>query len=42
MHKLYKPNGQEVSVNENSLKYALSIGWTDKPPAKKVAKKKAK
>lgn len=42
MKKLYKPNGQEVEVNENSLAYALSLGWTEKKPAKKAAPKKAK
>ena len=37
---LYKPNGVEVQVNENSLEYALSLGWTaDKPAEKKEAKK---
>lgn len=37
MNKLYKPNGQEMLVNDNSLKHALSIGWTEKK--KKVEKK---
>lgn len=27
MHKLVKPNGVEVEVNDNSLEYALSLGW---------------
>ena len=43
MNKLYKPNGKEVEVNDNSLEYALSIGWTDKKPTtKKPVVKKAK
>lgn len=41
MHKLYKPNGQEVEVNNKSVEYALSIGWTTKKPTKKKATKKA-
>jgi hypothetical protein len=39
MNKLYKPNGKEVQVNDNSLDYALSIGWTEKNPIKKKVKK---
>jgi hypothetical protein len=39
MNKLYKPNGVEVEVNNNSLEYALSIGWTKKKPVKKAKKK---
>ena len=45
LHKLIKPSGQEVTVNDNSLEHALSIGWTKKPEkaaAKPKAKKKAK
>ncbi len=42
MNKLYKPNGKEVEVNDSSLEYALSIGWTDKKPVKKAAKKPVK
>ena len=44
MNKLYKPNGKEVEVNDNSLKHALSIGWTEKKPVTKkpVAKKPKK
>ncbi len=38
MNKLYKPNGQEVTVNDNSLEYALSIGWTKAPKKEKPAK----
>jgi len=41
MNKLYKPNGQEVEVNDNSLECALSLGWTTKKPTKKKATKKA-
>ena len=43
MQKLYKPNGREVEVNEQSLKAALALGWTKKDPTKKetaVQKKK--
>ena len=32
---LYKPSGQAVKVNDNSLAYALSIGWTKRKPKKK-------
>ena len=42
MHTLYKQNGQEVKVNDNSLSFALSLGWSKKPPAKASAKKPAK
>ncbi len=42
MNKLYKPNGKEVIVNDNSLEYALSLGWNDKKPVKKAAKKPVK
>ena len=40
MNTLYKPNGKEVTVNDNSLEYALSIGWNDKKPVKKAEPKK--
>lgn len=26
-----KPNGKEIDINENSVPYALSIGWKPKP-----------
>ena len=43
MNKLYKPNGTPITVNDNSLEYALSIGWTKSDPkAKKESKKPAK
>ena len=43
MNKLYKPNGKEMTVNDNSLAYALSIGWTKEDPnAKKEVKKPKK
>ena len=42
MHKLYKPNGTEMNVNDSSLKHALSIGWTKESPIKKATKKPAK
>ena len=38
MHKLYKKNGTEVEVNDNSLAYALSLGWTKANPTKKAVK----
>ena len=42
MNKLYKPDGTEVTVNDNSLEYALSIGWTKTKPTKKAPKKTKK
>ena len=40
MHTLYKKNGSQVKVNDDSLEYALSIGWSKKKPTvKKVVKK---
>jgi len=42
MNKLYKPNGVEVTVNDKSLPYALSIGWTVKKPTKAAPKKPQK
>ena len=38
MNKLYKPSGQEVTVNDNSLEYALSIGWSKTDPTKSTKK----
>lgn len=40
MNKLYKPSGAEVKVNDRSLEFALSLGWTGKKPTKKRAPKK--
>ena len=34
MHNLIKPNGILIAVNDNSLAYALSLGW--KKEASKV------
>ena len=42
MNTLYKKDGTKVEVNDNSLEYALSIGWTAKNPVKKSPKKPAK
>lgn len=42
MNKLYKPNGQEVKVNDNSLEYALSLGWSKSAPKAKKATQKPK
>lgn len=39
MNKLYKPNGQEVEVNDMSLQAALDMGWTKKKPSTKKDKK---
>jgi len=36
MNTLFKPNGKEVQVNDNSLAYALSIGWAVEDPTKEV------
>ena len=36
MNTLYKPNGKEVQVNDNSLAHALSIGWTSEDPTEVV------
>ncbi|MCP4323355.1 MAG: hypothetical protein GY787_16205 [Alteromonadales bacterium] len=40
MNKLYKPCGKEVEVNDNSLEYALSLGWAKTNPKKKKASTK--
>lgn len=32
---LYKPDGTEVKVNENSFEAAVKLGWTEKKPTKK-------
>lgn len=43
MNKLYKKDGTPVTVNDNSLEYALSLGWAKSDPTtKKAAKKPAK
>jgi len=42
MNTLYKPSGVEVEVNDESLKHALSLGWTVKKPVKKAVKKPVK
>jgi len=39
---LYKPNGKEVKVNENSLDAAIALGWTDKAPKPATKKKQNK
>jgi len=43
LHILVKPNGKEVTVNDNSLSHALSLGWLkkDNQEKKATAKKKA-
>lgn len=35
---LYKKDGQEMKVNDNSLLHALELGWSDKKPSKKLSK----
>ena len=42
MNKLYKPDGTEVTVNDNALSHALSIGWTKNKPKQEKPPKKAK
>mgnify|MGYP000867148798 CR=1 FL=1 len=42
MHTLYKKDGTQVQVNDNSLAYALSIGWLKEDPIKKPAPKTKK
>lgn len=42
MHKLVKPEGQEVEVNDNSLEYALSLGWKKKKAKKAPVKSPTK
>ncbi len=44
MNKLYKKDGTPITVNDNSLDHALSLGWskvdpTAKKPTKKATKK---
>jgi hypothetical protein len=41
MNELYKKDGTKVLVNDSSLNYALSLGWTKKKPAAKKPTKKA-
>ncbi len=42
MNKLYKKDGTPVTVNDNSLEHALSIGWTKSDPTAKKTNKPAK
>ncbi len=45
LHILIKPNGSEITVNDNSLEHALSLGWkkkSAKTEKKEAPKKKAK
>jgi hypothetical protein len=41
MNILYKKDGTKVEVNDSSLEYALSLGWTKAEP-KKATKKPVK
>ena len=36
MNTLYKPCGKEMTVNDNSLSHALSLGWTAEDPTVEV------
>lgn len=40
MNNLYKKDGRMVIVNDKSLEYALSIGWTKTDPKLKKTEKK--
>lgn len=42
MNTLYKPDGREIKVNDNSLKYALNLGWTTEKPKTETPKRKGK
>ena len=42
MNTLYKKDGTKVEVNDNSLEYALSIGWSKKEPKKESKKEPIK
>ena len=47
LHILVRPDGKEVTVNDNSLSHALSLGWVkknnqDKKPSAKKKTPKAK
>ena len=42
MHTLYNPSGAEVQVNDDSLKFALGLGWSKEKPEKKTKKKATK
>lgn len=37
---LYKPSGVKVSVNDNSLAYALSLGWSSTAPDDRTEEQK--
>lgn len=36
---MYKPDGQEMKVNESSYLHAIDLGWSDKKPKAKKEKK---
>lgn len=42
MNTLYKQDGTPVQVNNESLEYALSLGWTKAEPKKDPVKKPTK
>ena len=38
---MVKPNGKELEVHEDSITFALSLGWKEKKTTKKKAVRKA-
>ena len=40
--KMKKPNGTILDVSENSIPYALSLGWAEVKPKAESKPKKAK
>ena len=47
MNTLYKQDGTKIEINDNSLEFALKLGWTleepsNEKPAKKQTEKAAK
>ena len=42
MNTLYKRNGKKMQVNDNSLDFALKLGWTLENPDKRTTNKAAK
>jgi len=42
MNTLYKQDGKKIEVNDNSLDFALKLGWARENPEKKPTNKAAK
>ena len=42
MNTLYKQDGTKMEVNNNSLDFALKLGWTKEAPTKKPVSKAVK